>query len=297
MSPWLLGTAGGAVAAAGLWVLLALRWSRPRLVDLLADPLPPAPVPSRARRAGWAARLGAHGAPALAALGLPTARTRRSLAICERDTVAYLAEKTTAGLLGLGVPPVLGAALLAAGVDIFSLAGLPAWALFAAVAWLAPDLALRDEAERRREQMRHTVAAFADLVVVALAGGAGVTGALTDATRPHTGPAMATIRTALRGAAVRRQPPWEALRALGERYHLGELAELAASLQLAGTDGARVRASLAAKATSLRTQHLAALDAQAQSATERMSLPVVLLFAGFLVLIGYPALDLILTTL
>ncbi|PSK89938.1 type II secretion system (T2SS) protein F [Murinocardiopsis flavida] len=298
MSPLLLAAAGGAVFAAGVWVLLALRFARPRLAELLTDP-PPSPPPrtSTSGSDGWTARLGAAGAPALSALGLPTARTGTRLAVCERDVAGYLAEKTTTGLLGVVVPPLLGAVLLLGGINTASLYGLTVWALFAAVAWFAPDLSLRDAAAKRRTAMRHTVAVFADLVVIALAGGAGVTGALHDAAQSSTSPAMTRIRTALRAAAVRREPPWQALRALGERYDVAEFAELAASLQLAGADGARVRASLAAKSKSLRAQHLAALDADAQSATERMSLPVVLLFAGFLLLIGFPALSLILTSL
>ncbi|GAA3745170.1 hypothetical protein HDA32_005144 [Spinactinospora alkalitolerans] len=296
MNPFVLGALGGGLLAAGFWLLVAVRFARPSLAELLADPPPLSPKPVT-QPGGWSARLGSVGVPVLSASGLPTARTRARLEICERDVPGYLAEKTTTGLLGICVPPLLGAVLLLAGVDVVSLYGVAVWGVFAAVVWLAPDLSLRDEAAKRREQMRHTLAAFADLVVVALAGGAGVTGALDDASRAGSGAAMARIRTALRAAAVRRQPPWQALRALGERYGVEEFSELAAGLQLAGADGARVRASLAAKAKTLRTQHLAALDADAQSATERMSLPVVLLFAGFLVLIGFPALSLILTSL
>ena len=69
-----------------------------------------------------------------------------------------------------------------------------------------------------------------------------------------------------------------------------QLSELAASVSLAGTEGARVRASLAAKAAALRTRELTDAEGDAQAATERMSLPVVMLFIGFLVFIGYPAL-------
>jgi hypothetical protein len=57
--------------------------------------------------------------------------------------------------------------------------------------------------------------------------------------------------------------------------------ELAASISLAGPEGAKVRASLGAKAVSLRAHQLAA--------TEKMSLLVVLLFAGLLCFIGLPA--------
>ena len=56
-----------------------------------------------------------------------------------------------------------------------------------------------------------------------------------------------------------------------------------------------MRESLAAKAKSLRDHELSDAEAEAQSATERMALPVVLLFLGFLILIGFPAIDAVLT--
>ena len=70
-----------------------------------------------------------------------------------------------------------------------------------------------------------------------------------------------------------------------------ELGELAASAALAGNEGARVRSSLAAKAKAIRVRGLAEVEAAAQSATERMTLPVVLLMVGFIVFLGYPAID------
>ena len=64
---------------------------------------------------------------------------------------------------------------------------------------------------------------------------------------------------------------------------------LPSSITLAGTEGARVRASLAAKSAAMRARQLAEAEAGAQAATERMSLPLVILFAGFMLLIGFPA--------
>src|SRR6185437_9587860 len=90
-------------------------------------------------------------------------------------------------------------------------------------------------------------------------------------------------------ARLTRRPPWETLGQLGTELGLPELGELAASITLAGTEGARVKSSLAAKAAALRTRQLADAEGAAQAATERMSLPLVLLFAGFILLIGYPA--------
>ncbi|MBB6119162.1 type II secretion system F family protein [Nocardiopsis algeriensis] len=291
MSPLLAAAAAGAAAGLGLWLVLAVRWARPTLAERLADPPPPRPAPVAGEDAGTLARLGTLGIPLLAGLGLPGPRTRRNLRVCEREAGGYLAEKFTGLLLGLLLPPLLGGLLALSGVALGTAYGTAAWVLFALVAWFAPDLSLRDEADRRRKQMRHTLAGFADLVVVSLAGGAGVNGALSDAAAAGGGWAMSRIRESLREAALLRRPPWTALRELGERFDTPEFSELSASLQLAGADGARIRGSLAAKAKTLRTQFLSEIDAEAQSATERMSLPVVLLFAGFLVLLGYPAMS------
>ncbi|GAB3726786.1 type II secretion system F family protein [Nocardiopsis nanhaiensis] len=298
MNPLVLAGIGGALIAAGLWAALLPRLARPSLAELLQDPAPSADSASTTgpdTPASWARRLGAPGVPLLALLGLPTARTRRRLQACERDVPGYLSQKAAMAALAVLVPPGIGTLLGLLGVSLTPVLGLGAWFVFALVLWIAPDLEVRDQARERSEQMRHTIAAICDLVVIALAGGAGVTGALSDATRASDTWALRRIRTALYTASIHHQPAWAALEDLGERYDVPAAHELGASLRLAGADGARVRASLAAKATSLRTQHLAELEADAQSATERMSLPVVVMFAGFLVLIGYPALNLVLT--
>jgi len=102
---------------------------------------------------------------------------------------------------------------------------------------------------------------------------------------------------ALDQARLARQTPWAALGRLGQQLGVIELSELAASVALAGTEGAKVRSSLAAKAASLRTHQLAEAETADQAASERMSLPVVLLFAGFLLFLGYPAVQKVLTGL
>jgi len=132
---------------------------------------------------------------------------------------------------------------------------------------------------------------------VTLAGGAGVDSAVRDAAAVGRGWAFTRIRAALEGARLTRTTPWSGLRRLGDEVGVAELAELAASVGLAGTEGARVRASLAAKARGLRTHQLTDAESDAQSATERLALPVTVLFLGFLIFIGYPALMLVLAGL
>jgi Flp pilus assembly protein TadB len=219
----------------------------------------------------------------------------RDLAVLERPLERHLADKLMLALVGLLLVPAVAAALTVAGIGL-PLA-LPAWAslLLAVAGFFTPDLGIHLDAATRRRDLRHGLGSFLDLTVITLAGGSGVEGALTDAASVGHGFAAARLRRALEAARLRREPPWLALGRLGEELGIDELLELAASMQLAGAEGAKVRASLAAKATSLRAHLLTEAETQAQAATERMSLPVVLLFAGFLVFIGYPAITRVLT--
>ena len=122
-----------------------------------------------------------------------------------------------------------------------------------------------------------------------MAGGAGAETAMFDAVAAGSGATFRHLRSALTAAQARREPPWRTLGQAGERLGIGELIELEASMTLAG-GGAMVRDSLTAKAVGIRSKDLAALESEAQAKSETMVLPVVLMFAGFLVLIGYPAL-------
>jgi Flp pilus assembly protein TadB len=212
-----------------------------------------------------------------------------------RGPERHLAEKVTLALVGLLFAPAVAALLLLGGAHLPLVVPLWASLIFMVAGFVLPDVGIRADASRRRRDFRHAFSSFLDLVVVALAGGGGVETALGDAASVGSGWAFAYLRRALDQARLARQAPWAALGRLGTELGVGELSELAASVALAGTEGAKVRASLAAKATSLRTHELAEAETADQAATERMSLPVVLLFAGFLVFLGYPAVEKVLT--
>jgi Flp pilus assembly protein TadB len=222
---------------------------------------------------------------------------RRDLAVLDRSPERHLAEKLTLALVGLLFGPALAALLFLGGAHL-SLT-VPLWTSLSLMVggFVVPDLGIRADAGRRRRDFRHALGSFLDLVVVALAGGGGVETALSDAASIGNSWAFALMRRALDGARLARETPWSALGRLGTELGIGELSELAASVALAGTEGAKVRASLAAKAASLRTHELAEAETADQSATERMSLPIVMLFAGFLFFIGFPAVERVLTGL
>ena len=152
---------------------------------------------------------------------------------------------------------------------------------------------VRRDARDRRRRFRHAFSAYLDLVNVLLAGGSGMETALTVAADAGDGWSFEMIRECLVRARVARRSPWDELAALGRRLDIPDLVEVAGTISLSGEHGARVRGSLSARAEALRHRQLAEIEARAQAATERMGVPLVLLFVSFIGLLGYPALQMV----
>lgn len=288
----------GALFGAGLTALAyGLRPPRPALADVLARLHAPPPdgtaTPTRTyetEESEWAARLGMRLVPLVRALGFPMASLRTDLAVCGIDVDKHLAGKATCAATGLIAPwSAVMMLSLGAGVDVGWWMPLSGSLVLAVVLFFVPDLNVRQQAAQRRRQMRHTLSLVLDLTVIALAGGAGVHQALTQAAAAPDGWAGGKLRHALNVAQLTRTSPWPHLGDLGRQLAVGDLTELAATLELAGSEGAKIRGSLAAKAKAMRRRRISEADGAAQAATERMSVPVVGLFAAFLLLIGYPA--------
>ena len=185
---------------------------------------------------------------------------------------------------------------LAGIVAWWTLVGLPPFLLVLSIccvspflAWFAPIKKIADTAAIRRSDMDLAVAVYLDLVNVLLAGGAGVETAMLAAAGAGDGWSFEQIRIALARAQSSRRSYWDSLRELGQRTRVDSLEEVAHSVQLAGEHGARIRQSLGAKAHALRARNLARIEHEAEQRTERMGLPVVVLFIGFILLVGYPA--------
>lgn len=283
----------GVGAGLGLWALVVwLIPPRPPLAALVSRlNTAPAPPPIlTANTGGWAVRLGSPFTGLLRAAGLPGRTVGQDLAIAERSPETHLAEKAALALTGLLLPAAVGVLLTLGGRPLPWAVPLGGSLALAVVGFLVPDATVRAEAERRREAFRHALGAYLNLIHVLLAGGAGVDGALTDAAGIGQGWSFQQLRRSLNTARLTRTSPWTTLGQLGEELQVSELTELAAALSLAGTEGAKVRASLAAKAAAMRQRSGAEAEGKANAATERMALPGILMAFGFIIFVFYPAL-------
>lgn len=285
--PLLLGVGFGG----GLWLcLIGMTRPQPALTDALGSLEQPSSGGTSKRQAA-AVRLAITIAEVV---GLDLGGLRRDLRVTDRTVERHALEKVVAAASLFALPIIVAAVLTTGGVSVPLGFVVVASLVVGAVGFVVPDLTVRSEAARRRREFRHALAAYLDLVVIVVAGGGGTESALHDAADAGEGWAFTAIRRALAGARLSGTTPWTALRDLGDELAVEELSELAAGVSLAGEHGARVRASLVAKAESMREQQLTEVEAEAQAATERMSVPVVLLLFGFLAFILYPALQFVL---
>lgn len=217
------------------------------------------------------------------------------LRLTERTAARHALDKLVGAVGGAAVPLMAGAGMSALGVALPAAGVLGLAAATLVAGWLLPDMVLREGAATRRKGFRHALSSYLDLVNVIIAGGGGIQTALYTAAEAGDGWAFASIRRALDRARLTNRSPWATFTELAAELDVPELAELAASVALAGSQGARIRASLAAKADTLRGHQVAETEAAAESATERMTIPVAVLLFGFLVFVAYPAVQQITT--
>ena len=276
------------VTAVGLGLVIrGLVPSRPPLI-LELERLLGAPG-ARPRHEDWAGFWGPSLWPSLDLADDRFPGAKRDLIVMDAAAERLVVQSLALAAAGAGL---VGAMLvvLAAGGLVAPL-GLAGWAvvLGALAGLVTPRAVLHSQAEERRAEMRATVAVVCDLAAVAVAAGDGLESALAAALAPGSGWAFERLRRQVAAAGGRREPPWTALDRLGLAVEVAELVELAQTLALGGVQGARVRDALAAQSRSLRERAASDIEAKAGSVTERMSFPLVLLLAGFALVIGYPA--------
>ena len=219
---------------------------------------------------------------------------RGALSVCEVDPERFASRLfVIVGATALG-PAVLWLVLSVLGMSLPFVVVAAAVGIGPPVGVALDIAALFSRAQERRRHVRVVLGSFVDLVVLGLAGGVGIDGALHAAAQVTPDWAARRLAAALRTARDGGSPPWAALSTLGSELGVPELEELSTTVQLAGTEGTRIRQALVARGASLRRHEQAEAESAANAMTERLFLPGALLLLGFLVFIGYPALHRIL---
>ncbi len=238
---------------------------------------------------GWI-RVGRLLTAELTRRGFTFTTLRQNLALTGRDRQEAMGRKVLAGVAGLLLS-------LAAMITVQLTLGLPVplgaplpLALGAAAAFFfLPDLEVRSQATVRREDFRRALGAYLDLVALEMAGSASVEAALTSAARVGAGWPMALLRDTLYRASRSGRDQWTALTELGERIGVTELRDLGSLIRLVKHDGARVRLTLSARAATMRRRELADAEGKAAERDVSMRLAQLVVCAGFLVFLAYPA--------
>ena len=222
------------------------------------------PVSPLGRVARWAAEtLRAYRPEALETIA-------PDLAITGRDVQAWLS-KVVATAAAFAIAPTALMVLRRLGGNDVSLQWGPVIGLALAAAAVALSVKdLRTQANKRREEFTQALSIYLDLVAMSMEAGQGHAQALPAAAQIGTGPVFTEIRTAIDLAPSKGISPWEALGQMGERYRLPALVSLRSSIELAQDDGARVKASLIARADTMRSTRLAAALERANNATASM---------------------------
>ena len=252
------------------------------------------PIVTNGPESEFSRRLGAALAAFCAEQGWQFPSLRANLALVGKSFENYLATKVLLAILGLLFAPLALLALPLTGIHVPVVMPVGLGLVFSFIFFFLPDLELKQQAEDRRRDFRHAVGAFLDLVSMNLSGGRGVPEALMTASEIGHGWAMWRIRDALSTARIVGQTPWQALGALGDEIRVDELRDLAAALGLVADDGAKVRQSLSARAASLRRREVAELEGQAGEKSQTMLVAQMLMCAGFLVFLLYPAIRILL---
>jgi Flp pilus assembly protein TadB len=214
---------------------------------------------------------------------------RADLAILDRSVEQFLATKLLLAGLGVVFGPFVFAAVYVIGLHLTP--SIPVWLalLFGVAFFLLPDLEVKGQAAEKRRDFRRVLGAYLDLVAMNLAGGRGLPEALMSAAEVSDGWALRRIRDALTDARVTGVSQWNALSRLGDALDVDELKDLGAALALVAEDGAKVRESLAARAETMRHRELSEIEGAAGAKSQSMLVAQMLLCAGFMVFLLYPA--------
>ena len=237
----------------------------------------------------WSGRAGTWLADQLRRRARDLTGLSQDLAITGTTLEAHLTRVLTLGFAGLLGPSAVLAVMNAAGLGVPPPWGLAAGLGLAALMVALVQRELREGARVRRGDFRRGLSIYLDLVAMSMQAGRGHAEALPASAHIASGWPFTDLQDAIDGARFSGTTAWAALGDLGRRVGLRELSDLDAALQLANDDGAKVRATLVARAETLREQRLADAEANAAQATESMKFALIVMVFAFLAYELYPS--------
>ncbi|MFI6687576.1 type II secretion system F family protein [Streptomyces sp. NPDC050485] len=250
---------------------------------------PQAEARDSGRLSGVRSGIGARVAELYLKQGWEQRSIRADLAVLDRGWERFLATKVLLGVAGLVFGPMLFVIVAVLGFGSSPI--IPVWLalMCGAVFFFLPDLEIRRDAADKRRDLRRVIGAYLDLVAMNLAGGRGLPEALMAAAEVSDGWALRRLRNTLADARITGTSQWLALGRLGEELGVEELKDLSSSLALVADDGAKVRESLASRAETMRHREMAEIEGAAGEKSQSMLVAQLLLCAGFLVFLIFPA--------
>ncbi|MCX5357248.1 type II secretion system F family protein [Streptomyces sp. NBC_00124] len=212
-----------------------------------------------------------------------------NLALLGQGPGIFMLKKTALAGLGLLCPVLVTIPWIIAGISLPFYVPAVVGLAIAGLLFITPDLAVRDQAKRAREEFAHALSAYLDLVALKRAADAGPTEALEKAAAVGHGWPFLYLQGALRRARLEKIPPYQALTELADTYDLPGLADVADIMRGSATDGAAVYKALRARTAALNTELLTAQAAEANAASEKMTAPGALLAVLVMLLMAFPA--------
>jgi hypothetical protein len=278
---------GGTVGAGFALLVRELLRPQPALGPALARSAPATltmPEPELDREERWGRWLLAR-LERVPGVRIPTT----NLALLGQGPGQFMLKKTALAGLGLLCPVIATIPWIIAGVSLPFYVPAGVGLLIALLLFITPDLAVRDQAKRAREEFAHALSAYLDLVALKRAADAGPAEALEKAAEVGNGWPFLYLQGALRRARLEKIPPYQALTELAHEYDLPVLDDVADIMRGSATDGAAVYKALRARTAALNAELLADQAAEANEASEKMTAPGALLAVLVMLLMAFPA--------
>ena len=278
----LLSIMAVAGAAAVVSALVPATPSLARTIRRLRREVAPVPQPTYARLLmgvrewPWVRRV-LPSSPDLAVAGVTT----------EQYVLQLIAASCAGTLLAVGTAVFLAVAgVLPLPTPVVLLAGL--------VGFVGAPAALHavrlDHIRAERDDMRHQLSAYLDVVTMLLAANEGQEGALEHAASAGDGRLFRELRRRIREVGAAGGSHVNALATTGAEFGLPELEQVAATAALSSAEGSPVARTLAAKCATLRSTLASEQETEARLRTSRLTMPIVGMALIFMSLVIYPAL-------